>query len=668
MLLTIVVFLLSMHVSYGATVWSEWSEWSACGLYDLARHTRVRKCLDSRDGRELKLSQCFGLPKRTRQCQSCSFALSRHVNLSSLGTDAMPINKTWCIEAGSRINYVQISFRNFVQLTAVSIKGQHNSHVSVYKLSYSYDGKTWFSYINDALLGNVKNVAKIAFKPRLVTRYIRLYLKRTTARTCFQAQVFGCTYNCGGLIKHDVAVIQSPIASEQTEELNCLWKIDSVHASKLHVKFSHFKLPCNNGILDIYNGVQPYNSDNIDNLLEGYCGHGVKIPPNVFQGRSLWMHYHTNSTSSDIDFSIQLNSIVIKTLNATSGTIKLPSNTDYSNIYRYSWIITAPKDNDIIQLTLDYFHTNNTRIAAAKCVADAIIIHYSNEKGRLVEKYCHNKPQEFNSNTGFMKIKYKSRLVHPKWRIKFSYKIVGYRETPLIVPTRSRDKNESLVEASTIETEVNDTDTEATQKNNTKASASKLPIIVSAVVAVLFAVVCLVALFHYMRRRRKFLKHPYDCSNRPMSHFGEQDGTPFINSNLLMWNDAEKKSRNNDKIKKYLPVVEVTLRENEPLRLSVIPPEVLKSNSEISTGIPSEEDTLKVSDNFTEECMKLLNNNLAINGNNHESNPDEMILPVNMERYGSLPEADRRSRDGNDSLPEAETPNTKTPETDALTY
>ncbi|CAB4036349.1 Hypothetical predicted protein [Paramuricea clavata] len=138
-----------------------------------------------------------------------------------------------------------------------------------------------------------------------------------------------------------------------------------------------------------------------------------------------------------------------------------------------------------------------------------------------------------------------------------------------------------------------------------------------------------------------------------------------------MWNDSKdsknsEKPKNFEKSKKSLPVIEVTLSENEPQRFSIIPPEMLKSSSEVSMGGPGNEDTgtLKVSDNFTEECMKLLNNNLssASEDNNDEYNPAEK----DVERYGSLPEADRRSPevdDGRNSLPEAEGPS---PETDKL--
>ena len=679
--LSIVVFFLTTQQSVidaSENVWSGWSSWSACNVYDIARQTRFRKCLDKNS----KISsRCSGLSKRIRQCQSCSYTLlnqkeesaSSVANITSSGIHAT--KTAWCVSQPSDgSKYVEISFKNFVQFTGIGMQGDANGYVKKYKIKYSYDREIWFSYSDDELVGNVDatRLVRNIFKSRLVAHHIRVYPTSYTARACFKVQLYGCEYNCGGLITQDAPLIRPPSASEHVEELNCLWRIESKFATKLQLKFPYFKLFCKSGMLDLYDGTRSPNND--ENLVEGYCGHSGKVASQIFEGGSLWLHYHTNATTSDIGFNIQVNSFVVKSLNETSWQVVLP-NTGYSNIYRYSWIITAPRDNDTIQLTLDYFLSNNTRKVGAKCVADVIIIHHGSQGEPLVQKYCDAKQRKvFTSTNGFLKIKYKSRTSNPNWRIKFSYEILGYPKTTTVRATL-QDKDVFTVdpERSTQHIPSNNTKVEASQKKHVPESgSSKVPIIISSVLAVLIATVCLVALVHYLKKRNKYLrKHPYDCSNRPMSHFGDQDATPFINTNLLMWNDSKdsknfEKPKNFEKSKKSLPVIEVTLSENEAQRLSIIPPEMLKSSSEVSMGGPGNEDTgtLKVSDNFTEECMKLLNNNLssASEDNNDEYNPAEK----DVERYGSLPEADRRSPevdDGRNSLPEAEGPS---PETDKL--
>ena len=684
-LLPFVVFLLTIQwyssvVDASVNAWSTWTPWSSCGAHDYGRQTRFRNCQNA-NGKISTSSQCSGLSKRTRQCQNCSYSLFngeskslstvRDIKLSGI----IETTKTvWCLSrSAQRSQYIEISFQNFVQLTGIGTRGNGNGHVKKYKIEYSYNGKIWFFFSNDEFAGNVDNsrLFKNTFKSRLVARSIRVYPTSFTAGACFKLQLYGCEYNCGGLITHSALVIRPPSANKRIEEIDCLWRIDSQDATKLQLKFPYFNLLCKNGLLGLYDGSKSPNSE--ENLSEAFCGKSGEISAQFFESRALWMHYNTNATRSDIGFNIQVNTFVLKTMNTTSGKIIVPK-VGHSSIYRYSWIITAPRKNDTIQVTLDYFLSNNTRTFGTKCVADVIAINHGNG---VVERYCETKQRRiFTSTTGYMKIKYKSRTDSPNWSIKFSYQILGYPETVYtneehrdVFTLRSQPEDSTSIPLD----QKNDTNVEATQKKQFAESSSKLPVILSTVLAVLIAIVCVIALVHYLKRRNEYLrKHPYDCSNRPMSHFGDQDATPFINTNLLMWNDAKdsEKSKNFEKSKKSLPQVEVAIRrESEPQRLSIIPAEMLKSGSEVSFGLPENEGTgtLKVSDNFTEECMKLLT---GLEGNNDEYSPGEEmdLLPDDLkgERYGSLPEADRRSPevdDGQDSLPEAEG---QSPETDKL--
>ena len=686
----------SSVVDASVNSWSTWTTWSPCGAYDNARQTRLRRCLDE-NRKVLTPTQCSGLSKRTRQCQNCSHTLLNGDGVSASTVRDIKLSgiratkNVWCmsrLSGGSK--YVEISFKNFVQFTGIGTQGHSNGYVKQYKIKYSYDGKIWFSFSNDEFAGSVEKnrVFKNTFKSRLVARSIRVYPTSFTVGACFKVELYGCDYNCGGLITRGASLIRPPNANKQIEELNCLWRIEPKDVTKLQLKFPYFHLFCKNGMVELFDGLQ--SPDNEENLLEGFCGESErtgKISPQLFERRSLWMHYNTNTTRSDIGFNIQVNTFVVKTLNTTtSGQIIVPD-TGYSNVYRYSWIIKAPRNNDTILVTLDSFLSNNTRTFAGKCVADAIIINHGNI---VVEKYCETKQRKiFTSSTGYMKIKYKSRTDNPYWSINFSYKILGYPEDyTMHTNPQSREVftagNEPEGSTNTPSNRNNYTNVEAAHKKHVPENSSTLPIILSSVLALLLAAICLIALVHYRKRRNEYLrKHPYDCSNRPMSHFGDQDATPFINTNLLMWNDSKdsEKSKNSEKpktsekSKKCLPLVEVTPRESEPQRLSIIPPEMLRSSSEASCELLGSEDTgtLKVSDNFTEECMKLLSNNLtsALEDNNDEHNPGEEmdLLPGKLkkdERYGSLPEADRRSPDvddGQDSLPEAEGPS---PDTDKL--
>ena len=674
-------FLTTQHFAFSQNVWSSWSAWSTCSDEN-TRHTRFRTCLDAQNGKTLKPEQCPGLSKRTRQCKRCSFSLLNQ-NVRDIRYSGIHTTKTsaLCVSRLSHENkhaeiFVEVTMKNFVQLTRVETRGHSDGYVERFRIKYSYDGDVWF-YLNE-FPGNTDalHVQNNTLDSSIVVRHIRIYPTGYSAQACFKVQLYGCPYNCGGMIAQDAPLVTPPIPKQHIEELNCLWRIESRYARKLQLKFSHFKLLCKNGLLEVYDGRLTPNSE--ENLEEAFCGHSSEVTTHILEGGTMWMHYYSNATTSDIEFKIHVNAFVVRTLNATSAQIVQPK-IGYSSIYRYSWVITAPQNNDTIELVLDYFLSNNTKIFGTKCVADVIIIHYGNEEGTLIERYCKNERKVIRSTNGFLKIKYKSKTKNPKWKIKFSYEILGYpNPTTTIQQTHGYGNFTKRNEPGTIESpssSANDTKSVAAQEKQQEDSSSKVPIIVSSALAALIAIVSIVALIHYIKRRNSHMRK-HDSSNRPISHFGEQDATPFMNSNLFMWNDSKnsensEKPKNSEKSRKSLPFVKVEIRENEPQRLSIIPSEMLKSSSAVSVGIPGNDEpgTLKVSDNFTEECMRLLNNNLSSASDGEDLGEDfseEKFEKVGT--YGSLPEADRTTQGTEknsleDSLPEAEI---QSPETDRL--
>ncbi|XP_028404986.1 uncharacterized protein LOC114527504 isoform X2 [Dendronephthya gigantea] len=571
-------FLTTQHFAFSQNAWSSWSSWSACSHED-TQHTRFRTCLDARDGKTLNPEQCPGLSKRTRQCKRCSYSLVNHRDIRYSGVHTTKTSALCVSQVSDKNKYVEIfvemAMKNFVQLTRVETRGHGNGYVKNFRIKYSYNGDVWF-YLNE-FPGNMDalHVQNNTLDSRIVLRRIRIYPTGYSAQACFSVQLYGCPYNCGGMIAQDASLITPPIPRQNIEELNCLWRIESKHARKLQLKFSHFKLLCKNGLLELYSG--KLNPTSEENLEEAFCGHSSGVSTHILEGGTMWMHYHSNATTSDIEFKIHVNAFAVRTLNATSEQIVQPK-IGYSNIYRYGWIITAPKKNDTIELSLDYFLSNNTKIFRTKCVADVIIIHYGNEEGTLVEKYCKNESRVITSTNGFLKIKYKSKTNNPKWRMKFSYKILGY---PYPSPTTTNLQ----------QTNVN--------RNFTKRS---------------------------------------------------EPGTiqsPSRNANDTNFVAAQEKPQEESS-------------------------KMLKSNSAVSVGIPGNDEpgTLKVSDNFTEECMKLLNNNLSSTSDDGEDAGEDFSEErfEKVGRYGSLPEADRTTQDIEkssleDSLPEAEI---QSPETDTL--
>lgn len=623
-------------------VWSNWNTWSACGVYDYARQTKYRKCLD-KEGKDLNETQCTGISKRTRQCEKCSHSLLNGNFLDFKITSSRKktlVQQMFCL---TKDEHVQISFKNFVRLTGLFLK-QNGGFDGKYELKYSYDEKKWFDYIskdNEIYM----NAVKKSFLSPIVTRSIRVY---TTARACFNIDLYGCGYNCGGLFKNDAVKIQSPKASASEEELQCLWRIESELAIKQQFKFPYFKIHCKNSMLEFYDGALPFTPKNDVNLVEAFCGHSGEVSSQTYDGGAIWMYYYSNSTDNTVGFQLEVNSIAVEKKNKTSGSVVFPPS-GYSNVFRYSWIITAPRDNDTIIMTLKYFQSNNSLMITGNCYGDHVIIRNGDGDDAIVGEFCNVKTKNkvYTSTKGLMKIKFKSKSRNPKWRIAFSYQVKGYPLNKINVNTATptqkgtmdfSQKHEMSGKPTPLK---NETILQESLRKQVADTSNHLPIIVSSVVVVI-AILCIIALVYYFRRRKECQrKHPYDCSNRPISHFGAHDATPFINSNLLMWND----SKNIDKYKKYRPVVEVKLSESEPQRWSIISQDMLKSESKVSIQSCGNEKcaTLVVSDNFTEECMTLLNNNLisTIKDFNEEIET-EIDYPSNNSN-ASLPEADRQT-------------------------
>lgn len=695
-----------------AVSWSTWGTWSACNTLDIGRQTRLRKCVDSK-GRTT--SGCVGLARRTRQCESCAYPLlnPRRKPNSPLGSpsDATVSSPTfrqtasktaWCSSTSfsSGAEYLEIAFKNFVRFTAIGTRGYKDNRgqsgfIKEFKIMFSYDGVQWFPYTNR--LGAVvfkRNVDSVELyqnklESALVARYIRVYPTSYHSRPCLDVELYGCEYNCGGLITDDAAHIKAPSAAEMIEEPNCMWRIESqVAATKLELKFPYFKLLCRDGVVEILHGGSPFlDAETIEEL----CGESRTISPFDATGGELWVRYHSNATTNDVGFELQTNTFAIRKLNSSSGEIRVPETEgSYAHIYRYLWLISNPQPNVTIQVTIHHFTSDNKHIVGGKCVGDLLAIHDSETGASLLGRYCDdNLPQIVNSTRGHLRLKFRTKSYKPNWKLRFSYKILGASSntgsyTTVTTSTKPGSTKGSLRARDTEESptsRLNDTNpiVEATQLDNeTETSTSNVPVIISSVLAVVIGIVFLVALVHYLRRRKEFQKkHPYDCSNRPMSHFGDEDSTPFLNTNVLMWSDSNSRSsdKENKPKKNALPIVTVALREDGPQRLSIIPPEMLRSNSEKSLEVKDEDrsSSLAVSDAFTEECMQLLNNNLysVLHGQSPEKVDSEMDTQQKAERLHedeacpetTSPELKSTSPEVETTSPEVEE---SSPETDEL--
>ena len=627
-----------------AATWGEWGSWTRCNALNYARQTRFRSCLDSR-GEAQRSSNCDGHARRTRQCKNCQYPLltssdttSLYTIVNSPGFQETSDKKAWCTSQSTGNDYLEIKFTTFVRFTAIGTvgysTGSDTGHVSEYKLQYSYNGNDWFMYKS----GEKERVFYGGDKSRrtetlpLVAQYLRVYPVKYQWRACMNVQLYGCEYNCGGLITNDLIHVRSPNAAKLVEEPNCLWRIELPDAFKLQILFSYLKLLCKDGFLQLADGATPFIGEF---LFEEICGPSHTISPLVFRGNQLWLHYRANATTDDIGFRLRVNVYGTATLNSSAGDVRAPEHEhEHKHAIRYTWFINS-LPNMTIALTIHQFESNNIILENGECLGDLLVVH--NQTGienLLPERFCNEKllPKVFTSTSGYLRIKYKAGANKPKWKLHFSYRVSVSgagdgsrieREDILRVPS-ARPENKSRAD--------NDTQLEidAVVKPKTGGGESNVAAIISSILAVVIVLVLLVALLHFLRKRKQFLKkHPYDCSTRPMSHFGEEDSTPFINQNVLMWSDSNPRKNDKEKPKKNsLPHITVALRDESPQRLSIIPAEALTSTTEVPPESEPDEEkpiSLVVSDAFTQECLQLLGNSLIISSdfkNNEECETD----------------------------------------------
>ena len=621
--------------------WSTWEPWTGCNTLDAERRTRTRNCVDTK-GRIQASSKCVGLARRTRQCESCAHPLlnRRHkpdfssaFTFSSPNFRRTPSKSAWCSSEKffPGKDHLEVAFKNFVKFTAVATRGYRDNSqarsgfVTAFKLNFSYNGIQWFSYANKAgesiIKGNVDSVRlrQTKLEPGLVARYIRVYPTDYHSRPCFDLELYGCEYNCGGLVTDEPFRVRAPNALQHTEEPECLWRIESKVATKFLLKFAYFKLVCHDGMLKVFDGDSPFQGAGIH---EQFCGETRKISPQMLKGNDLWLHYRSNATTDDVGFQLLAHVISTKTLNSNAGEIKVPSNREhYAHLFRYNWLITNP-DNGSIQLTIHNFTSDNLRRVNGRCIGDMLVLFASSSRSSLPSRFCDDSlPIVVTSTGGYLRLKFRAGSDNPKWKLHFSFK---NHPSGSSMPQSNPDFPTILYMDGRTEQSPRNHSGNVTQPvvatvHKSDGSESNIPVIISSILAVVIAAVCLVALVHYLRKRKAFLKkHPYDCTTRPMSHFGDEDSTPFINTNVLMWNDSNSRNLDKPKMrngKSSLPIVTVALRDDGPQRLSIIPPGMITANSEKSLESAVNDENLAgslgVSDAFTEECLQLLNNNFS---------------------------------------------------------
>ena len=678
------------------TSWSTWGRWSDCNTKIAGRRSRSRNCVNSR-GITQSASNCDGPAQRTRQCESCAYPVlnrgrksdSRLAtgvppswNISSTSFRQMNSKTAWCSSSqkfSSGQEYLEIEFKTALKLTGIGTRGhRHNSaalsgFVTEYKLVYSFDGARWFAYTDDdgdvLLRGNVDTVRlrRNNLDSAFVMRYLRVYPTKYHSRSCIDLELYGCVYNCGGLITENPMRISTPNAALFTEEPECLWLVDSKVATKFLLMFPFFKLLCRDGFLGVRDGSSPFLKAE---LLEELCGESRTPSPLSINGNQIWLHYKTNATTEDIGFRLHVNTIVMETMNATNGvvTVKVPKSAHgYAQWYRYVWFITMPQ-NGTIEFTIHDFTSQHKRLENGKCIRDFVVLYERNEQGMSpVGRYCGDDfPKVVECKGGLLRVKFRANTDHPKWKLHFSFRVRGSELSTEVSPTNRSTGNGTLP---VIELEKKWSD-------NSNESASKTPVIIASILAAVIASVFLVALIHFLRKRKAFLKkHPYDCnSTRPMSHFGDEDSTPFINTNVLMWSDSN--SRDYEKLKakngkNTLPFVTVALREDGPQRLSFISPDMVSGNSEPSLEADVDEaplsESLIVSDAFTEECMELLYHTLTsplqdpVSENSDEQrDTDSQHEGSGLEASEEFPESKETSPEDNEMSPEV----VDSPETD----
>ena len=112
---------------------------------------------------------------------------------------------SWCAGQTQLDEYLQLDFGTKMMLTGISSQGHHNNdeYVTVYRLDYSIDGTTWFTYTHE--LDNVQveldanydstSVVVKKFLYEVRARYLRIVAKSWHNGICLRLRVFGFNGN-----------------------------------------------------------------------------------------------------------------------------------------------------------------------------------------------------------------------------------------------------------------------------------------------------------------------------------------------------------------------------------------------------------------------------------------------------------------------------------------
>ena len=110
---------------------------------------------------------------------------------------------SWCAGINQADEYLKLDFGKTMMLTGIASQGHHSNdeYVSEYRLDYSVDGTTWFTYtqvfkyddIRLELNANTGStvVKELKFLHEVKARYLRIVAKNWHNGICLRVRVFG---------------------------------------------------------------------------------------------------------------------------------------------------------------------------------------------------------------------------------------------------------------------------------------------------------------------------------------------------------------------------------------------------------------------------------------------------------------------------------------------
>lgn len=409
--------------------WNSWAPWSVCyqnrknvpnfypPLENYFIQSRNRTCDNPKpiNGGD----ECLPPSHRFKQC-TCMNPLgmgTRLVNDSQITASSYqsgyPPNegrlgngfKGWCSKykvSLFRKSYLEIDFKGFANVGAISIVNNEKGRIIYFKAEYSLNGKKWENITpEDGRKGLFKGnlitgkVATRNFSRHKVMKYLRIIPTKSYSLPCLKAEPIGCTFTCGEL--HTASFGKISASSRVDLDQNCLWRIEVLNTSALSFDLTVFDILCKYGYLDFHDGsVEFTNSPLLKRLCLG--DRDQEIPLLKMNTNMVWLNFVSNSSDIEDSFTLKYFSECKQIIQLDSGEFKTINSPNYPNRYfgnmNCSWIIDILSEQKEVKLIINDFSVEST---SGLCSDDVLTIKwYLNDKEKVLGSFCNSRIPQRN--------------------------------------------------------------------------------------------------------------------------------------------------------------------------------------------------------------------------------------------------------------------------------